>query len=291
MTGRFAGRVAIVTGGGRGIGFQVARSLAAEGAHVMIADLGTGLDGTGRDESPGLEAAASIQREAGECAFMLTDVTDQESVHGLVEATTDRFGGLDVLVNVAGNLRAGGIAEMTADDLDATLRVHVGGASNTMRAALEHWRAHPGSRRRVVNVSSESGLFGDGPYAAYAAAKAGVIALTLGAVDELAAVGATAHVFIPQAATRMTSSIPPALLGDEGSGKWLPGGEFAPRNVTPALLYLAGEDSDWLSGRVVGGWGYEVHLYSVPARTRSLYRDRPWDLDALHARLPEAFGR
>jgi NAD(P)-dependent dehydrogenase (short-subunit alcohol dehydrogenase family) len=290
MTQRLLGRVAIVTGGGRGIGFHVARSLAVEGAHVMIADLGTRLDGTGRDESLASDAAATIQRDGGECAAMRTDVTDPGSVHQLIEATTDRYGSLDVVVNAAGNLRAGGLADMTADDLDATLRVHVCGTAHLMQAALQHWHVHPGSRRRVVNVSSESGLYGDGPYLAYGAAKAGVIALTLGSVDELAAVGATAHVFIPQAATRMTSSIPAALLPDAGTGKWLPGGEFDPRNVTPALVYLAGEDSDWLSGRIVGGWGYEVHLYSVPARARSLHRDQPWDLDALHARLPEAFG-
>jgi len=290
MTGRLAGRVAIVTGGGRGIGLQVARSLAAEGARVTIADLGTHLDGTGSDESPGFEAAASIRLEGGECAFMLTDVTDPVAVKGLVEATVERFGGLDILVNAAGNLRAGGLAEMTTDDLDATLRVHVGGTALTMQAALGFWKTRPGSRRRVVNVSSESGLFGDGPYLAYGAAKAAVVALTLGAADELAAVGATAHVFIPQASTRMTSSIPASMLGDTGDGKWLPGGEYDPINVTPALVYLAGEESDWLSGRVVGGWGYEIHLYSAPARARSMYGDGPWDVSQLRSRLPEAFG-
>ncbi len=290
MAEQLAGRVAIVTGGGRGIGFHIARALAAEGARVMIADLGTHLDGTGHDETVGLEATAAIVDDGGECAFVPTDVSDPESAERLVGATVERFGGLDVLVNAAGNLRPGSLAEMTAEDLRVTLDVHVGGTANTMRAAQAHWGSRSGSGRRVINLSSESGLYGDGPYAAYGAAKAGVIALTLGAVDELAAVGATTHVFIPQAATRMTESIPADLLDAADTDKWSPGGEFDARNTAPAALYLAGPDSDWLSGRIVGGWGHEVHVYSMPARERSLQGDRPWDLATLRARMPEVLG-
>jgi NAD(P)-dependent dehydrogenase (short-subunit alcohol dehydrogenase family) len=289
MTRRLTGKTAVVTGGGRGIGLHVAAALANQGARVMIADLGAQLDGTGRDETPGATAAAAIEREGGECSFMVVDVADPVSAQGLIDATVDRFGSIDVLVNAAGNLRAGGLLAMSPEDLDATLRVHVGGTANTMRAALRHWQSHPGARRRVINISSESGLYGDGPYAAYAAAKGAVIALTLGAVEELAAVGATGHVFIPQAATRMTASIPPELLGDADPAKWSSGGEFDPVNVPPALLYLAGDESDWLSGRIIGGWGYEVHLYSAPQRARSIYGSGPWDLVELFRRLPEAF--
>ncbi len=289
MASRLTDKVAVVTGGGRGIGLHVAGALATEGARVMIADLGTHLDGTGRDESPAANAAANIQRNGGECSFMMVDVADQDSAQRLVEATVDRFGSVDVLVNAAGNLRAGGLLEMGADDLEATLRIHVGGTTNTMRAVLRHWRDYPGARRRVINISSESGLYGDGPYVAYGAAKGAVIALTLGAAEEFAAVGATVHVFIPQAATRMTLSIPPDLLPDGGSDKWSPGGEFDPRNVPPALIYLASDHADWLSGQIIGGWGYEVHLYSAPQRARSIYSVAPWDLGELFTRLPEAF--
>jgi NAD(P)-dependent dehydrogenase (short-subunit alcohol dehydrogenase family) len=290
MTPRLADKVAIVTGGAGGIGFHVASALAAEGANVMVADLGTRLDGTGHDESSGKTAVERIQSNGGRCSFMLTDVADRASAQRLVESTVDRFGTVDVLVNAAGNLRPGGLLEMSPEDLDVTLRVHVGGTANTMRAALGYWIEHPGTKRRVINVSSESGLYGDGPYAAYGAAKGAMIALSLGAADELAAVGATTHVFIPQASTRMTASIPADLLPEADSGKWSPDGEFDPRNVTPALLYLAGEDSGWLSGRIVGGWGYQVHLYSTSQRVRSLYSAGRWDLGELFTRIPEVFG-
>jgi NAD(P)-dependent dehydrogenase (short-subunit alcohol dehydrogenase family) len=256
----------------------------------MIADLGARLDGTGIDDAPGVEAAKAIRDHGGECEFLLTDVIDPAAVDTLVDETVRRFGGLDVLVNAAGNLRPGGFVEMTPEDLDATVRVHVGGPAATMKAAHRYWRDHPGTQRRVVNIASEAGLHGDGPYAAYGVAKAGLIALTVGATDELTQVGATAHVMIPQAATRMTSSIPAELLDDARSDKWLPGGEYDPSNVAPMLLYLASTDADWLAGRVVGGWGHEAHLYSLPARVRSVYRDRPWDLRTLTRELPRAFG-
>lgn len=290
MAGRLVGKVAIVTGGGRGIGLEVAAALAAQGARVMIGDLGTQLDGTRCDEGLGTAAAVGIRRSGGECASVLADVSDDESVCGLVEATLERFGSVDVLVNAAGNLRPGGLQEMTPDDLEVTLRIHVGGTCNTMRAVLGHWSRTPGAKRRVINICSESGLHGDGPYAAYAAAKGAMVALTLGATKELAAVGATAHVFIPQAATRMTSSIPVELLGEVNPDKWAPGGEYDPKHVPPALVYLAGDKSDWLAGRIVGGWGYEVHLYTPAVRARSIFGPGPWQQDQLVARIPEAFG-
>jgi hypothetical protein len=114
------------------------------------------------------------------------------------------------------------------------------------------------------------------------------VALTLSCADTLRPLGATANVFIPQAATRMTASIPLDELPD--AERWETG-EFDPAHVPPALVYLASDEAAWISGRIVGGWGYEVHLYSLPKRERSIFSPGPWDLDSLFARFPQALGR
>jgi NAD(P)-dependent dehydrogenase (short-subunit alcohol dehydrogenase family) len=150
-----------------------------------------------------------------------------------------------------------------------------------------HWAASEGTNRRLINFSSDSGLYGEGSYTAYAVAKAGVVALTLSCAETLRGHGATANVFIPQAATRMTASIPLEELPD--SERW-PTGEFDPAHVPPALLYRASGEASWGTGEIVGGWGYEVHLYSKPRRERSLFSPGPWDLDVLFDRFRQAFG-
>jgi NAD(P)-dependent dehydrogenase (short-subunit alcohol dehydrogenase family) len=286
-----AGKVCIVSGAAQGIGYALARALAGQGATVVVADLGTRLDGHGSDTTLALAAAERIQAETGtRCIGSATDVGDPRQVDAMVDETVERFGAVDVLVNAAGNLRTGSVLTATGDDLRATTRVHVEGALNTMAAVARHWQASPASGRRVVNLSSESGLFGDPDWAAYAAAKAGVIALTLSAAVTMADLGATANVLIPQAATRMTDSIPREALPDSEGSRW-DSGEFDPENVAPLLLYLASEQSGWLTGAIVGGWGYEVHGYALPKRVRSLVSTGPWDLDRLFTQLHDVLGR
>jgi NAD(P)-dependent dehydrogenase (short-subunit alcohol dehydrogenase family) len=283
---RLEGKVAVVTGGARGIGLEVARALAREGARVMIADLGADLDGRGRDAGPAEKAAASIRGEDGTCEAIAMDVGDPDACDALVSQTLERFGKIDVLVNAAGNIRPGSILDLDLDDWEATLRVHLGGALNTSRSVAAHWASVEGTGRRLVNVSSDAGLYGEGSYTAYAVAKAGIVALTLSCADTLRPLGATANVFIPQAATRMTASIPLDELPD--ADRWKTG-EFDPAHVPPALVYLASDEADWISGRIVGGWGCEVHLYSLPRRQRSIFSPGPWNLDSLFERLPQAF--
>ena len=187
---------------------------------------------------------------------------------------------MDVLVNVAGILRRGSILEASDEAWQMTFDAHVNGTRNTMRSVGARWRDTPGRHRRVINISSDSGLYGDADYAAYAAAKAAVIGLTLSAAVTLAEVGATANVFIPQALTRMTRSIPADELPDNDRARW-DSGEFAAANVPPVLLFVASDEADWMSGRIVGGWGFEAHQYSQAARARSIYSPGPWDLDTL----------
>jgi NAD(P)-dependent dehydrogenase (short-subunit alcohol dehydrogenase family) len=285
------GKVCIVTGAARGIGYALARALAVQGATVVVADLGTRLDGDGRDATLAEAAAERIHEETGSpCAAAVTDVGEGGQVDDMVDDVVHRFGRGDVLVNAAGHLRTGSVLTATVNDLRTTMRVHVEGVLNTMTAVARHWQESPASGRRVVNLSSESGLVGDPDWAAYAAAKGAVIALTLSAAVSLADLGATANVLVPQAATRMTDSIPRDALPDSEGSRW-DTGEFDPGNVAPLLLYLASERSDRLTGAIVGGWGYEVHRYAPAKRARSLLSPGPWDLDTLFSRLPAMLYR
>jgi NAD(P)-dependent dehydrogenase (short-subunit alcohol dehydrogenase family) len=282
------GKVCIVTGAAQGIGFAVARALAAEGATVVVADLGTRLDGGGSDPALADAAAGRIHAETGSpCLASTTDVGDSAQVEAMIDYVVERFDRVDVLVNAAGNLRTGSVLTATVDDLSATMRVHVEGMLNTIGAVGRHWQQSPATGRRIVNLSSESGLFGDPDWAAYAAAKAAVIGLTLSAAVTVGDLGATANVLIPQAVTRMTESIPMHALPDSEGGRW-DSGEFNPAHVAPLLLYLASERSDWLNGAIVGGWGFEVHRYAPAERVRSLLSSEPWDLEKLFNRLPAA---
>ena len=281
--GRLIDRVAIVTGGARGIGREIASAFASHGASVMIADLGVSLEGTQPDESIVDLAAAEIRDEFGLCLSTAADVSDPDDAQRIVAETVSEFGKLAILINAAGIIRRGSVYDVLLEDWNATIGVHLNGSLNTTKAAIDYWARSPGSNRRLLNFASDAGLYGETDYLAYGVAKAGIVALTLGCVEPLAEVGGTANVFIPQAATRMTASIPIEELPD--SDRWATG-EFDPANVTPTLLYLASVESESVTGEIIGGWGYEVHLYAKPRRSRSIHSPGPWSIDELFEQFP-----
>jgi NAD(P)-dependent dehydrogenase (short-subunit alcohol dehydrogenase family) len=287
--GRLDGRVAIVTGAGRGIGASVARLLAAEGASVVVNDLGAALDGSGKDTGPAAEVVAQITGAGGAAVQDGSDVSDHEAARELVDTAVRSFGRLDVLVNVAGILRDRMVFNMSEQEWDDVLRVHVKGSFNTTKFAAAHWRsaAEDDPRYRIVNFTSVSGLHGAPGQPNYAAAKMGIVGLTYSCANALGRYGVTVNAISPGAMTRMTESVPEQRRRTPRTAS---ADERSPDNVAPIVAYLAGRDSGWITGRILHTSGYQVALYNNPEPISRIVGTGPWELDALGAQVEAAFG-
>jgi NAD(P)-dependent dehydrogenase (short-subunit alcohol dehydrogenase family) len=280
--GTLEGRVAIVTGGGRGIGAAIARRFAAEGAAVVINDLGTAADGTGGDAGPAAQVATEITADGGRAVADGGDVADTATGQRLVEAAVDTFGGLDVLVNVAGILRDRMIFNLAEEDWDAVIRVHLRGHYSTIRPASAYFRQqrNPRGHYRIINFTSRSGLEGSPGQPNYAAAKMGIVGLTYSVAQALAKYGVTANAISPTAATRLVATV--------ADGRDLPP-ELAADNVAPLAAYLAGTRSDWLTGRVLSSAAHRVGLYANPAEIAEIDADTPWETGKLGDEIEAKF--
>ncbi len=209
---RFDDRVAVVTGAGRGLGRAYAHLLAARGAKVVVNDVGGGLDGDGLDAAPAEQVVDEIVAAGGEAVASLASVATREGGKTIVQTAVEHYGGIDVLVHNAGNVRRGSLKEMSYEDFDAVLDVHLRGAFHVVRPAFP--LMCEAGYGRIVLTSSIGGLYGNHGVANYAAAKAGVIGLSNVAALEGAAEGVTCNVIVPAAVTRMaegidTSAYPP----------------------------------------------------------------------------------
>ena len=286
---RLDGRVAIVTGAGRGIGRSVARLLASQGAAVVVNDLGVAMDGSGRDTGPAAEVVEEITADGGKAITSGADVSDFTAAEGLIGTAIEQFGRLDVLVNVAGILRDRMIFNMTEQEWDDVIRVHLKGTFNTTRFASAYWRSlrDETAQNRIINFTSVSGLHGAPGQPNYAAAKIGIVGLTYSSANALGRYGVTVNAISPGAATRMTDSIPVERQRSRSAGT----DERSPDNVAPIVAYLASERSGWITGRVIHSMGYEISLYSNPEPVVRLIGTGPWDDDEeLAAQVERSFG-
>jgi NAD(P)-dependent dehydrogenase (short-subunit alcohol dehydrogenase family) len=286
---RLDGRVAIVTGAGRGIGRSVAKLLASEGASVVVNDLGAEMDGSGQDAGPAQQVVAEIAEAGGKAVVNGADISDFDAAEGLVRGAIDQFGRLDVVVNVAGILRDRMVFNMTETEWDDVIRVHLKGTFNTTRFASAHWRSlrDETAQNRIINFTSVSGLHGAPGQPNYAAAKMGIVGLTYSAAHSLAKYGVTVNAISPGAATRMTASVPT----DRRRARSADADERSPDNVAPIVAYLASERSGWITGRVIHSMGYEVSLYNNPEPISRIIGTGPWDdPDALGDQVERAFG-
>src|SRR5215813_4231358 len=274
--GRLDGRVAIVTGAGRGIGRSVATLLASEGASVVVNDLGAALDCSGSDVCPAGKVVEEITTAGGKAIANGADVSDHAAAQALIGAAIEQFGRLDVLVNVAGILRDRMVFNMTEQEWDDVIRVHLRGTFNTTKFAAAHWRSirDSSAQNRIINFTSVSGLHGAPGQPNYAAAKMGIVGLTWSSARALAKYGVTVNAISPGAATRMTATVPTERLrARPGADEW------SPDNVAPIVAYLASERSGWITGRIIHSSGYEVSLYSNPEPVVRIVGTGPWQPD------------
>ena len=282
---RLDGRVAIVTGAGRGIGRSVARLLASEGASVVVNDLGSAVDGSGHDSGPAHDVVAEIAEAGGKAVANGADISVFAAAENLIQTAIEEFGRLDILVNVAGILRDRMVFNMTEQEWDDVIRVHLKGTFNTTRFASAHWRSlrDESAQNRIINFTSVSGLHGAPGQPNYAAAKMGIVGLTWSCANALGKYGVTANAISPGAQTRMIDSIPTERRRPSHDQ------ERSPDNIATVVAYLASERSGWITGRIVHSMGYEVSLYSNPEPIARLIGNQPWDLDGLADQMERSF--
>jgi len=282
--GKLDGKVAAVTGSGRGIGRGVAKLLAAQGAAVVVNDLGVTVDGKKETSTPAEEVVKEIKAAGGRAVANGMDIATVAGGEGLVDHAIKEFGHLDILVNVAGILRDRMIFNMSEEEWDEVIRVHLKGHYCTMRPASAHMRER--KTGRIINFSSGAALGAPGQ-PNYAAAKAAILGLTWSTAVALQKYGITVNAIMPGASTRMTDSIPQGRL---------PGGNFRqsdsvvgtpqdPANVAPMVAFLASDDAKDVTGQAFGAMGYRITRYTHLMPDRVLTSDGPWTVE----KLAEAF--
>ena len=286
------GRVVIVTGSGRGIGREHALAYAAEGAKVVVNDLGGAVDGAGDDRSAAELVVDEIKSFGGEAVANTDDIASWDGAQRLVEAAVAAFGDLHVLVNNAGILRDRMLVNMSEEDWDSVIHVHLKGHFLPTRHAAAYWREQVKQGREVhgsvVNTSSTSGLLGNPGQTNYGAAKAGIAAFTVIAATELGRYGVRVNAIAPAARTRMTEATPG--LGDIVKAPNDPGAfdVWNPANVSPLVAYLATEGCP-LTGRVLFVQGGQVRVFQPWTMTDTLEKNDRWTVDELAKELPGLF--
>lgn len=291
MAGICDGRVVIVTGAGRGIGRCHALAFAAEGASVVVNDLGGEVDGSGRSSGPAGDVVEEIRSLGGQAVADASDVSTWQGAEHLIGTAIDAFGHLDVLVNNAGILRDRMLVNMTEQEWDSVMAVHLKGTFGPSHFAALHWRDRSKAGEtvsgRLINTSSASGLYGNPGQTNYGAAKAGIAAFTIIAAKELQRYGVTVNAVAPGARTRMTEP-----LGYGGSpsdaGKF---DAFAPENISPLVVWLGSQRSQPVTGRVFNVAGGKISVAEGWVHGPAVDKASRWIPEELDEIVTELVGK
>jgi NAD(P)-dependent dehydrogenase (short-subunit alcohol dehydrogenase family) len=261
--GLLDGRVAVVTGSGRGIGRGIALCLASEGAKVVVNDPGSTVDGRGKEGDPAHEVVEEIKQAGGQAVVNYDSVADFAAAERIIKTAVERFGRIDILVNNAGILRDKSVVKMDESDFDAVLGVHLKGSFNCGRHAIPFMREQ--SYGRVINITSSAGLRGNFGQSNYSAAKAGIMGLTFTWALECAKYGITVNAMAPAGLTRMVGLIP----GMEGKPM---APEMDPNQNAPMVAFLASEKAAHVNGQIFGRRGFAFTIFQTPRPIASMYK-------------------
>ena len=281
------GKVAVVTGAGRGIGREHALALAGAGAKLVVNDLGGSTAGEGHDQTPAQQVADEIKAAGGEATANYDNVADFSGAERMVKQAVADFGRLDILVNNAGILRDRMLVSMSEAEWDAVIEVHLKGHFAPTHHAAAYWRAQSkeGNRvnGRVINTSSPSGLFGNVGQTNYGAAKAGIAAFTIIAAQELGRYGVTVNCLAPNARTRMTEDIFGADAPAEGFDP------LDPSNISPVVVALCTDEAQGITGQCLFVYGGTINVLRPWDLGTALHKEESWSPDELAAALAEKF--
>jgi NAD(P)-dependent dehydrogenase (short-subunit alcohol dehydrogenase family) len=282
MAKRLDGKVAIVTGAGRGIGRGEALALASEGAKVVVNDLGGAVDGSGASTSPAEEVVAEIKKLGGEAVANCDSVATEQGGQNIIKTAIDTFGKVDILVNNAGILRDRMLFNMSEEDWDTVLKVHLYGHFHTVRAVSPLFRQQ--RYGRIVNTASVAGLnattYGQ---ANYGAAKEGIVGLTRKVARDMGRYGVTCNCIRPNAGTRLTLSDDMKKARPEAMARFE---EMKPEGIAPLVVWLASDDAANVNGRTFFVEKGRVGLYSEPVLEKQLVKPGGWTIDELFMFMP-----
>ena len=276
------GRVAVVTGSGRGIGREFALCLASEGASVVVNDVGVSLDGQGGDEDPAANVVREIEAAGGKAVANYDSVSDFEGAKRLVQTAVDSFGQLDILVNNAGIVRDKSLVKMEEAEFDAVIAVHLKGTFNCARHAAPIMKE--AGYGRIINITSSAGLRGNFGQTNYGAAKAGIMGMTFIWALELGRYGITSNAVAPAGNTRMTASL------FERSGE-APPPESNPALNAPIVAYLASEEAGHVNGQILGRTDFAYTIFQHPKQVAFMWRDGGWTPEGVAANFDPVLGQ
>jgi NAD(P)-dependent dehydrogenase (short-subunit alcohol dehydrogenase family) len=284
--GIVSGKVAIVTGGARGIGRAIALGLAQEGARVVVCDIGASLQGAGTDAGPAQQVVEEIKQAGGEAIGSTLSIVEPENADAIVKAALEAFGRVDILVNNAGILRDVIFHKMSSADWNDVLDVHLNGSFNMSRACAAQFREQ--NSGAFVHMTSTSGLVGNFGQANYMAAKLGIMGLSRAIALDMQRFKVRSNCIAPFAWTRMIDSIPAQTEEEKQRVERFQ--QMTPEKVAPLVVYLASDRAEDITGQVFGVRNNEVYLFNQPRPIRTLHRSDGWTPQQLDQQLKGAFG-